>query len=102
MPLASVVLPAPRLPISNTAARGGSSRASISPSAMVSSSDDVRNFGTLLHGRGQVAQQVGGDQALFAQFCCPYLAGKPVQIHGRGNRLLGVMRELGEKPGEET
>ena len=38
----SVVLPAPRLPISNTIARAGKSRARFSPSAMVSSSEPVR------------------------------------------------------------
>ena len=42
MPLASVVFPAPRLPISSTTPRGGSSRASRSPSAMVSASEAVR------------------------------------------------------------
>src|ERR1035441_7290905 len=60
IPLASVVLPAPRLPINSTTPRRGISPASRSPSAIVSSSDAVRYLGTLLHRVRKILQQIGG------------------------------------------
>src|SRR5262245_61223487 len=79
MPLAIVVLPAPRLPISRTAARAGSSPAMRSPRAMVSSSDAVRYSATLLHRVGQVLENVARDQALLAQRARAGLAGESVE-----------------------
>src|SRR5271154_2358072 len=102
IPLASVVLPAPRLPMSNTAARPGSSRASFSPSAMVSSSDAVRNVGTLLHGRGQVSQQVGCDQTFFTKLRRADLARKSMQIDRRGDGLFRIARELRYKSRDKS
>src|SRR5579863_6263500 len=87
IPLASVVLPAPRFPMRKTAALRGSSRASLSPSAMVSSSDAVLNVSTLLHGRGQEAQQIRRDKAFLSHFPRPNLAGKPVEIDCGGDGL---------------
>src|SRR5579872_1737197 len=83
IPLASVVLPAPRLPMSKTAARRGISRATFSPSAIVSSSEVVRYVGTLLHGLGEISQQVSGNEAFLSQGRRANLAGKAVQINRR-------------------
>ena len=58
----------------------GSSPASRSPSAMVSSSEAVRYVGTLLHGVGQILQNVGGDQVLLA------VRARPVRRRGRADR----------------
>src|SRR6185369_11493785 len=106
MPLAIVVLPAPRLPIKRTTPRRGNSPASRSPSAMVSSSDAVRYVGTLLHGGGQETQNVGRDQALFAELARADLSGEAVQIDRGRNRLVGLFRKLRQQardhPGEDV
>src|SRR5579863_8523135 len=99
MPLASVVLPAPRLPISNTTPLRGSSRASFSPSAMVSSSDAVRNVGTFLHSSGQVTQQICCDQTFFAQCGSADFPGKAMHIDSGGDGLFGIAWELRQKSG---
>src|SRR3984957_16191411 len=83
-PFASVVFPAPRLPVNRTVARRGSSRARRSPSAIVSSSEAVRKTGTLLHRRGQIAEQIGGHQALLGQSRRAQLAGPAVKVDRRG------------------
>src|SRR5580704_14015695 len=82
MPLASVVLPAPRLPVSSTVAPCGRDCARRSPSAMVSSSEAVRKTGTGLQGRGKEAKQIGGYQALLCLFGGAQFAGQAVQING--------------------
>src|SRR5579871_1544393 len=102
MPLARVVFPAPRLPISKTAARRGNWAARTRPRAMVSSSDAVRYTGTQLHGFGKIKQQIGGNQALLPQFSGTELAAESVQIDSRGNGLLGIIGKLGEEPGDKT
>src|SRR5947207_16005633 len=66
MPLASVVLPAPRSPIRSTTPRAGSSRASFSPHEMVSSSDRARKVRAGMDGGGKVIEQIGGDEGLLA------------------------------------
>src|SRR5580700_9579472 len=99
MPLASVVLPAPRLPISSTVAPGGSVRASRSPSAIVSSSEPVRKTGTLLQGRREIAKQIRGHQALFGELSRAQFTSQPVQVDGSGNSQVAVFRKLGQQPG---
>src|SRR5579875_2943792 len=61
MPLASVVLPAPRLPIRSTTARAGSRAAMRRPNSMVSSADRVLK--TLTKGPRQIVQQIRGEIA---------------------------------------
>src|ERR1017187_2379654 len=104
MPLARVVLPAPRLPISSTTPRMGSSRASRWPRAMVSASERVRYVATRLHrsgygGRqadrvGQVLQQIRGDERLLAQRAGAHFTREPMQVDSGGHGLSGAIREL--------
>src|SRR5207302_1762547 len=99
MPFASVVFPAPRLPISNTTPRRGNSPASRSPNAMVSSSEVVRKIGTLLHGVGKELENVGGDETLFAERVRADLACQSVQVDGGGDGFVELARELREEAG---
>src|ERR1017187_9408935 len=85
IPLASVVLPAPRLPISSTVAPRGSVRARRSPRAIVSSSEAVRMTGTLLQSRRKIAEQIGGRQAFFSECRGAQFAGQSVQVDGGGD-----------------
>src|ERR1035438_3759084 len=94
IPLASVVLPAPRLPINSTTPRRGSSPASRSPSAIVSSSDAVRYLGTLLHRVGKVLQQIGGQQALLPKRLGAEFSGASVQVNRRRHRLVHALGKL--------
>src|SRR5674476_280719 len=94
IPLASVVLPAPRLPISSTTPERGSSPASRSPSAIVSSSDAVRYVGTLLHRVRQISQKVGRHQALVPEYPRAELSRQSVQVNRRRHRLFRALREL--------
>src|ERR1017187_1656097 len=102
MPLASVVLPAPRLPISSTVAPRGSVRDRRSPRAMVSSSEAVRKTGTLLQGRRKIAEQIGGRQAFFGERGDAQFAGQSVQVDGGGDGLVGVFRKLAQEAGDQT
>src|ERR1035441_2021296 len=117
IPLASVVLPAPRLtfsttppprrlPINSPAPGGGSSPASRSPSAIVSSSDAVRYLGTLLHRVRKILQQIGGQQALVAECLGAKLPRQSVQVNRRRHRLVRAFRELRhqarDEPGEDV
>src|ERR1039458_10822066 len=101
IPLASVVLPAPRLPINSTTPRRGSSPASRSPSAIVSSSDAVRYLGTLLHRVGKILQQIGGQQALVPECLGTKLPRQSVQVNRRRHRLVRAFRELRHQRSEE-
>src|ERR1035437_2323845 len=92
IPLASVVLPAPRLPINSTPPRRGSSPASRSPSAIVSSSDAVRYLGTLLHRVRKILQQIGGQQALVPECLGAKLPRQSVQVNRRRHRLVRAFR----------
>src|ERR1035437_8132018 len=94
IPFASMVLPAPRLPVSNTTPCGGSARASRSPRAMVSSSDAVRYVGTLLHGVRKISQNIGRDEALLPQRARADCARAPVQVNGDGHRLARLAGKL--------
>src|SRR4051794_7491558 len=96
IPLARVVLPAPRLPIRRTTPRRGSSRASRSPRAMVSSSEAVRYVGTGLHGLGKVLQQAGGEQAFVAGVLRGQFGGEAMQVDGGVHGLLRTAGELRE------
>src|ERR1035438_5205507 len=106
IPLASVVLPAPRLPISSTTPERGNSPASRSPSAMVSSSDAVWYLGTFLHGVRKILQKVGGDEAFIAQRQGAELARQTMQVNRRGHSLIGTLGELchqaRDHPGEDV
>src|ERR1017187_3775088 len=106
IPLASVVLPAPRLPINSTTPRRGSSPASRSPSAIVSSSDAVRYLGTLLHRVRKILQQIGGQQALVPECLGAKLPRQSVQVNRRRHRLVRAFRELRhqarDEPGEDV
>src|ERR1035437_553496 len=106
IPLASVVFPAPRLPISSTTPRRGNSPASRSPSAMVSSSDAVWYVGTLLHRVRKILQKIGGQQALFSECLRAELSREAVQVNRRRHRLAGALRELRHQtrdhPGEDV
>src|SRR5450759_1721046 len=93
IPLASVVLPAPRLPISSTTPERGNSPARRSPSAIVSSSDAVRYLGTLLHRVRKILQKVGSQEALLAERLGAELSRETVQVNRRRHRLV---RALGE------
>lgn len=75
IPLAIVVLPAPRFPMSSTAHLRGSVRASASPAAIVSSAEDVRkcsdkrcvhSIGGFPHRLRQKLENIGGDKTLLA------------------------------------
>src|SRR5579885_2611081 len=100
MPLASVVLPPPTLPISSTTDLRGNSRAMHRPSAMVSSSECVWKMrGALTHGLRQIAQQVGGDKGLLAQFRGSKLTAAAVQPHRREHRRFEIIRRLRDQPG---
>src|SRR4051812_42328254 len=96
IPFASVVLPAPRLPISRTTPRLGSSPARRSPSAIVSSSELVRYVGTFLHRFRKVLQNVGRHQTLLPVRLRAEFARSPVQVNGGGDRLIRTLRELRE------
>src|ERR1019366_9101594 len=106
IPLASVVLPAPRLPISSTTPERGNSPASRSPSAMVSSSDAVWYLGTLLHRVRKILQKVGGQQALLAERPGAELSRETVQVNRRRHRLVRALGELRHQtrdhPGEDV
>src|SRR5450759_2366848 len=106
MPLASVVLPAPRLPISSTTPERGNSLASRSPSAIVSSSDAVWYVGTFLHRVRKILQNVGGDEALLAECLRAELPRETVQVNRRRHRLVRALRELRHQardhPGEDV
>src|SRR5438552_496186 len=107
MPLASVVLPAPRLPINSTTPHGGNSCASRWPSAIVSSSDAVWYVGTRLrggihYGSGKVAQNIGGDQALLAQRARPQLPRQAMKVEGSGNRQVRLLGELRQQACDHT
>src|ERR1700686_4826823 len=92
IPFASVVFPAPRLPISSTTARFGRSSAIRRPSSMVSSSECVSN--TLMDGPRQIVQQIGRDEALLGQLLCSEFTATSMQPHGRSNGCLDVARKL--------
>src|SRR5260370_36305522 len=79
IPLASVVLPAPRLPINNTTARLGRVAAMRRPSSTVSSSECVSN--ALTHRSREITQQVGGDHAVLGDILRRQLARAPMQPH---------------------
>src|SRR5438128_6947516 len=96
IPLASVVLPAPRLPIRSTTPRAGSSRANFSPYAMVSSSDRVS-----MDGGGQVIEQLGSDEGLLGFGGGPKLSGESVEVDGRDDGSLRLLGELGEEAGDQ-
>src|SRR5271156_6783123 len=102
MPLASVVLPAPRLPINRTVAPRGRVCARRSPRAMVSSSEAVRKTGTLLQGRGKIAEQIGGHQALFSKGGGAQFAGQAVQVDGGSDGQIGRARKLAQKAGDQS
>src|ERR1035438_4591397 len=94
MPLASVVLPAPRLPISSTTPPAGSSRANRWPSAMVSASERVRYVATGLHGSGyggrqahrvgQILEQIRRDESFLAQRAGAHFTGEALQVDSGG------------------
>src|SRR5580692_6171789 len=65
IPFVSVVLPAPRLPISSTAPCNSCD--SVRPNSTVSSAELVRNVRDGTNPLGQVAQQVRCDDGLFAE-----------------------------------
>src|ERR1035437_8138848 len=73
IPLASVVLPAPRLPINSTTPRRGSSAASLSPGPLVSSWDGVRYWAPPLPGVGKILEQIGGQRPFVAECLGPNL-----------------------------
>src|SRR5579863_4089586 len=113
MPLARVVLPAPRLPIKRTTAGGENSRAREAPRETVSSADFVsktrvslRLNGTLPHRAGQEAEEVAGDDAFLAESAGGELARAAVQPHGGeedGGDVLGELREeSGDHSGEDV
>src|ERR1035437_943432 len=106
IPLASVVLPTPRLPMSSTTPERGKSPARRSPRAIVSSSDAVRYLGTLLHGVRKIDQKIGREHALLAECLGAELSGETVQVNGRRHRLVRVLRELRDQardhPGEDV
>src|ERR1039457_5178656 len=102
IPLASVVLPAPRLPISSTVAPRGSVCDRRSPRAMVSSSEAVRKTGTLLQGRRKIAEQIGSRQAFFGERGGAQFAGQSVQVDGGGDGLAGIFRKLAQKAGDHA
>src|SRR5208283_833568 len=101
MPLASVVFPAPRFPINSTTP-GRNSPARRSPSAMVSASVEVRYSGTLLHGSGQILEQVGRDETALAEGARADLASQAVQINGGGDGLVRMLRELSQETGDHA
>src|SRR5579863_2752100 len=101
-PFASVVLPAPRLPVNRTTALRGNSRARRSPKAMVSSSEAVRKTGTLLHRRGQISQQIGCYQALLGERVRAQLACEAMQIHCRGDGGVRLFRKLTQEAGDQS
>src|SRR6185312_17217894 len=92
IPLARVVFPAPRLPINNTTPFN--SGASFRPSAIVSSSDRVRNVRDCTNPFWQIAQQIGGDHILLGQMPRSDFTGEPMQVHCGGHRSLRILREL--------
>src|ERR1039458_5167529 len=106
MPLASVVLPAPRLPISSTTPPAGSSPASRWPSAMVSASERVRYVATRLHGSGyggrqadrvgQILQQIRRDERLLAQRAGAHFTRQAMQVDGGGHGFRSEERRVGE------
>src|ERR1039457_6345175 len=106
IPLASVVLPAPRLPINSTTPRRGNSPASRSPSAKVSSSDALRCLGTLLHRVRKILQQIRGQQALVPERLRAAFPRQSVQVNRRRHRLVGALLELRhqarDEPGEDV
>src|SRR5271157_1665371 len=102
IPFASVVLPAPRLPVSSTTPCAGSARASRSPRAMVSSSDAVRYVGTLLHGVRKISQNVGGDEAFLPHRPRADLAREPVQVNRGGHRLVRLTGKLRQEAGDHA
>src|ERR1035437_8079150 len=106
IPLASVVLPAPRLPINSTTPRRGNSPASRSPSAIVSSSDAVRYLGTLLRRVRKILQKVGSHQALLPECLRAELSRQSVQVNRSRHRQVRALRELRHQardhPGEDV
>src|ERR1019366_2223012 len=97
MPLASVVLPAPRLPISSTAPE--SSGASSRPRAMVSSSVRVRQVRdfmlcNIVDRLAEVTEQVGSQHGCLAQFRACNFAREAMQIDGGGNGKVGLFLML--------
>src|SRR4051794_35265071 len=93
IPRASVVFPAPRLPIRSTSALLGMRRASERPSATVSSSLDVRKF---THRLGKKSQEVRGDQRLFADLACADFPSAPVKPDCRNGGSIHVFRKLSD------
>src|SRR5581483_3189208 len=53
-------------------------------------------------GLGEIAEDVGSNEALLAEFAGPDLAGQPTQIDSRRYRTARVIRELRQKTGDET
>src|ERR1035437_457737 len=81
IPLASVVLPAPRLPINSTTPRRGSSPASRSPSAIVSSSGGGWFVAPPPHRGGNIVERVGGQRAFAPAGGAPTPPRQSVQVN---------------------
>src|ERR1022692_690776 len=94
MPFAKVVLPAPRLPINNTATLAGNSAARLSPSAIVSSSDCVRMVRDFTHGLRQVLKQIRSNQRFFTKLRRAQFAASPMQINRREKRGINLIGKL--------
>src|SRR5579884_2905625 len=92
IPLAKVVLPAPRFPIRSTTAWEGNSCAICSPTAMVSCSEAVSK--RLTNRLREEAKDIGCDERMFAEPCRAQLAGPTVNPDGGADRGLSVVREL--------
>src|SRR5579863_8073835 len=101
MPFASVVFPAPRFPISNTAP-GASPGAISRPSAMVSSSDRVWNVCDGMNALGEAIEQIGRDDGLLGGPTRGDLSREPVQIDRGRNGSIGIVRELSHQAADHA
>src|SRR6185437_13905207 len=102
MPLASVVFPAPRLPISSTTARLGKLAAIRSPTAIVSSSERVSNTRAFTHGLRQEAEQVRRNQRFFSELLCAQFTRAPVEPNRRAHSGLRLLRKLRQESGHQA
>src|SRR6185312_1666716 len=73
---------------------------------MVASGESVTKVRDGTNSLRQVAQQIGGDDWLFAEMTRGDFSGQSVEIHGGGGGAVEILRELrgeaGGHPGEDV
>src|SRR5579883_3209790 len=102
MPLVSVVLPAPRSPSRRTTPCSGRMRARSRPAARVSSAECVSTT-KLIHGAGELIEQIGGEHGLFSpSFRTEFATASMQPDRGEEGALPVVIVRRGRMLGDES